>query len=161
MINFRLMDDFEGLRVDYQYSEYQHHNDNERWRELVTAHGYPVAKGYNSNGDIVRGSLIAGFNFADDRGNITAYATYRDIEPVLQSSRDYSSCSLDATLTRCLGSYTMPEGFFSDFGLAPLYGGVPGFVGGTPFFHMVEEHKFVPLGRQILQLRSGKLFPAP
>ena len=56
VINFRLMDDFEGLRVDYQYSEYQHHNDNERWQELVTASGYPVARGYNSNGDIVRGS---------------------------------------------------------------------------------------------------------
>ena len=33
VINFRLMDDFEGLRADYQYSEYQHHNDGERWRE--------------------------------------------------------------------------------------------------------------------------------
>ena len=161
VINFRLMDDFEGLRVDYQYSEYQHHNDNERWRELVTASGYPVARGYKSNGDIVRGSLIAGLNFADDRGNITAYATYRDIEPVLQSSRDYSSCSFDATLTRCLGSYTMPEGFFSDFGLASLYDGIPGFVGGTPFFHMVEGHEFVPWDGRTYNYGPANYFQRP
>ncbi len=161
VINFRLMDDFEGLRVDYQYSEYQHHNDNERWQELVTASGYPVARGYNSNGDIVRGSLIAGLNFADDRGNITAYATYRDIEPVLQSSRDYSSCSLDATLTRCLGSYTMPEGFFSDFGLAPLYDGIPGFVGGDSFIHMVKGHEFVSWDGRTYNYGPANYFQRP
>ena len=150
VINFILMDDFEGLRTDFQYSEYQHHNDNDRWRELITAAGYPVAKGYKSDGDIVRASLIGGFNFSDDRGNITAYATYRDIEPVLQGSRDYSSCALDASVTRCVGSSTIPQGRFTDFGLADptaqltLPGGAENpFVGGPPFDYIVEGHDFV------------------
>ena len=140
------MDDFEGLRTDFQYSEYQHHNDGDRWRELVTAGGYPVAEGYKSDGDIVRASLIAGFNFADERGNITAYATYRDVEPVLQGSRDYSSCSLDASVTQCLGSSTIPEGRFTDFGLASLISFLDPtktFVGGPSFDYIVEEHDFV------------------
>ena len=144
VVNFLLMDDFEGLRTDFQYSEYQHHNDGDRWREITAAGGQPVATGYKSDGDIVRASLIAGFNFDDDRGNITAYATYRDIEPVLQGSRDYSSCSLDASVTRCLGSSTIPEGRFSDFGLASLISMFDDtFVGGDSFDYIVNEHDFI------------------
>ena len=146
VVNFLLMDDFEGLRTDFQYSEYQHHNDGYRWREIITDSGQPVATGYKSDGDISRASLIAGLNFADDRGNITAYATYRDIEPVLQGSRDYSSCSLDNKLTRCLGSSTIPEGRFTDFGLAPvlpLFDRTGTFVGGSSFDYIVDEHDFV------------------
>ncbi|MDE0153108.1 MAG: TonB-dependent receptor [Gammaproteobacteria bacterium] len=144
VVNFLLMDDFEGLRTDFQYSEYQHHNDSDHWRGLVAAAGYPVAKGYKSDGDIVRASLIAGFNFGEDRGNLTAYATYRDIEPVLQGSRDYSSCSLGADLSRCLGSSTIPEGRFTDFGVARLAASFnPSFVGGDSFDYLVEGHKFV------------------
>src|SRR5205823_13200998 len=41
--------------------------------------------------------VIAGSNFADGRGNATAYAGYRRIAPVLQSKRDYSNCSLTST----------------------------------------------------------------
>ncbi|MCY3852139.1 MAG: TonB-dependent receptor [Gammaproteobacteria bacterium] len=155
VVNFLLMDDFEGLRADFQYSEYQHHNDGDHWRELVTASGYPVAEGYKSDGDIARASLIAGFNFDEDRGNLTAYATYRDIEPVLQGSRDYSSCTLDTDLTRCLGSSTIPEGRFTDFGVAglaasfnPVWG--TNFVGGPSFDYLVEGHEFVP--------REGKTY---
>ena len=145
VVNFLLMDDFEGLRADFQYSEYQHHNDGERWRELATADGQPVAEGYKSDGDIARASLIAGFNFDDDRGNITAYATYRDIEPVLQSSRDYSSCAFDASVTRCQGSSTIPEGRFTDFGVASLVSSFfpQTFVGGPSFDYTVDEHDFV------------------
>ena len=146
VVNFLLMDDFEGLRTDFQYSEYQHHNDGDQWREIVTADGQPVAEGYKSDGDIARASLIAGFNFDDDHGNITAYATYRDIEPVLQGSRDYSSCSLDTRVTRCLGSSTIPDGRFTDFGLASLisfFDRTNTFVGGPSFDYIVNEHNFV------------------
>ena len=146
VVNFLLMDDFEGLSADFQYSEYQHHNDNDHWRETISASGEPVATGYKSDGDIAQASLIAGFNFDNDRGNLTAYATYRDIEPVLQGSRDYSSCALDVNVTRCLGSSTIPEGRFSDFGLAAVilqFDQTGTFVGGPSFDYIVEEHDFV------------------
>ena len=147
VVNFLLMDDFEGLRADFQYSEYQHHNDGDRWREIAVEGNQPVAEGYKSDGDIVQASLIAGLNFADDRGNITAYATYRDIEPVLQGSRDYSSCAIDSSVTECLGSSTIPDGRFTDFGLASLYDGFNykglTFVGGPAFDYIVNDHDFV------------------
>lgn len=164
VINFQLMDDFEGLRADFQYSEYQHHNDGDRWRDLVTEGGYPVATGYKSDGDIARGSLIAGLNFADDRGNITAYATYRDIEPVLQGSRDYSSCAFDSTVTQCLGSSTIPEGRFSDFGLAalvPLIDPTGTFVGGPSFDYIVEEHDFVDRDGKTYNYGPANYFQRP
>ena len=146
VVNFRLIDDFEGLRGNVQYSEYQHHNDGDHWQELVTANGYDAPSGYSSDGDIVQGSLIGGLNFSGGRGNITAYATYRDIEPVLQGSRDYSACALDATVSRCVGSSTIPQGRFTDFGLAylfPLLDPSGPFVGGPSFDYIVEEHDFV------------------
>ncbi len=143
VVNFILIDDFEGLRADFQYSEYQHHNDSDRWKELISSNGEAVASGYQNDGDIAQGALIAGFNFGDGRGNLTAYATYRDIEPVSQASRDYSSCGLDSLVTRCLGSSTIPQGRFSDFGLAPLFGGFGPFVGGSSFDYIVDDHDFV------------------
>ena len=65
------------------------------------------------------------------------YATYRDIEPVLQGDRDYSSCALDSDLTRCSGSATQPPGTFSDFGLLKARG-----LDG--FDYKVEGDRFVP-----------------
>ena len=146
VVNFILVDDFEGLRADFQYSEYQHHNDSDHWRDIITASGYPVADGYKRDGEIAQASLTAGFNFTGNRGNITAYATYRDTEPVLQGDRDYSSCALNASTTRCLGSYVIPEGNFFDAGLAPLAAFRDRnnlYVGGPSFDYLVEGHSFV------------------
>ena len=44
-------------------------------------------------------SLVLGANFADGRGNITAYATVYDGDQVLQRDRDYSACSLNPNPT--------------------------------------------------------------
>ena len=159
VVNFLLMDDFEGVKMDVQYSEYQHNNDNRKWQELVTESGYPAASGYEVDGSISKFSLIAGRNFLSERGNVTAYATYRDIKPVLQGARDYSSCSLSSDTTECLGSSTIPEGRFTDFGLnfiSQLRGdeGLPElrqkFSAFPPFDYLVEGQEFVP--------RDGKTY---
>jgi outer membrane receptor protein involved in Fe transport len=60
-------------------------------------------------------SLIIGGNFEGGRGNATAYATYRKIDPVLQADRDYSACALSDDATGCFGSSTIPQGRFTDF----------------------------------------------
>ena len=133
VVNFRLVDDFEGVRVNYQFSRYNHDNDSNKWQDIVTDAGYPVATGSSSGGDASDLSLIAGRNFAAGRGNISAYATYRDINKVLQADRDYSSCALNNDLSGCFGSFTIPQGRFSNFG-----------VGGPFFDYMVEGDRFVP-----------------
>ncbi len=137
VVNFRLMDDFEGVKLRYQWSQYQHDNDQARLQSIVRNAGYQTADGPVRDGDIAHASLIAGTGFAGGRGNMTVYATYRDIEAVLQGDRDYSSCALSNDLTECFGSATQPQGTFSDFGLLTPQG-LEG------FDYKVEGDQFVP-----------------
>ncbi len=133
VVNFLMKDDFEGVRVDYQFSQYSHNNRSDKWRGIVEEAGYPVADGTESDGDTSYVSLIIGGNFDNGRGNATAYATYRDIQAVWQRNRDYSSCALSDDTTFCFGSSTIPQGRFTNFG-----------VGGEPVDFIVQGHEFVP-----------------
>ena len=137
VVNFRLLDNFEGVKLQYQFSQYQHGNNDERWQRIVRDAGYQTADGTVRDGNISNASLVAGTGFGDGRGNVTVYATYRDIEAVLQGDRDYSSCALDSDLTRCSGSATQPRGTFSDFGLLKASG-------LDSFDYKVEGDRFVP-----------------
>jgi outer membrane receptor protein involved in Fe transport len=73
----------------------------------------------STNGGAQDLSVAFGAGFDDDRGSIMAYATYRKQDAVLESTRDYSSCSLGAnpayisdpnTDFYCGGSSTSAEG---------------------------------------------------
>jgi outer membrane cobalamin receptor len=86
VVNFIMMDDFEGVKLDYQFSQYNHDNDNGRVQDFIREAGYPVASGSKSDGDSYDISLIIGGNLEGGRGNVTAYATYRDVEEVKQSA---------------------------------------------------------------------------
>ncbi len=116
VVNFMMVDDFEGVKLDYQYSRYRHNNDGNLVADLSAQRGFPVAEGSVSDGDISDASFIIGGNLNEGRGNVVAYATYRDIEAVLQSERDYSACSLASSAnSRCGGSGTHDKGRFTDF----------------------------------------------
>ena len=133
VVNFLMKDDFQGLRLDYQFSQYSHNNDSNKWQGIVGDAGYPAADGTASDGDTSYVSLLIGGNFDDGRGNATAYATYRDIEPVWQRDRDYSSCALSDDTSFCFGSSTIPQGRFTNFG-----------VGGPFVDYIVQGNEFVP-----------------
>ncbi|MGB8328177.1 MAG: TonB-dependent receptor, partial [Steroidobacteraceae bacterium] len=64
-------------------------------------------------------SLLMGLNSADGRGNFTAYASWQQIDQVLQANRDYSACSLDTAPPTvqflCGGSSTSYPGRFTNF----------------------------------------------
>ena len=137
VVNFRLMDDFEGIKLDYQFSQYHHDNDGDRWQRIVREAGYEAPDGSVWNGDISNFSLIMGRSLGEGRGNVTVYGTYRDIRAVLQADRDYSSCGLSNDLTACSGSATQPQGTFSDFGTLKAQG-LEG------FDYKVEGDRFVP-----------------
>ncbi len=117
VVNFIMMDDFEGVKLDYQFSQYNHDNDNSSMQGIVTDAGFTTAKGTNTDGDISDVSFIIGGNFDNGRGNATAYGTYRKINAVRQSERDYSACALNNDATGCFGSGTIPEGRVTDFGI--------------------------------------------
>ncbi len=86
VVNFRMMDDFEGVRLDYQFSQYQHGNNNDRWQRIVRDAGYETADGSTWDGDISNVSLVMGKNLDGGRGNVTAYWTYRNIQAVLKET---------------------------------------------------------------------------
>jgi len=118
VVNFIMMDDFEGVRFETQTSTYQHNNDNSKMQSLVESNGFDVADGSVTDGKANDFSLIMGANLDNGRGNVTAYANYRKIDAVLQSDRDFSGCSLKGSPDdfSCGGSPTVPWGRFTDFG---------------------------------------------
>ena len=100
VVNFLMDTDFEGIRLDSQYSFYQHENDT---RDSVIAalenrgFGYPT--GNVADGGTWDITLAIGAGFDDGRGHVTAYAGYRNIQAVLQAKRDYSSCNLSGAVS--------------------------------------------------------------
>ncbi len=105
VVNFVLKTHFEGVQVDAGYNFYQHHNgDQDAVAQYVSASGFPLPSGNVDTGFGRYGSIIAGSNFADNRGNATAYLTYNNQGSALQSSYDYSACSLGVT--------TLPSGIY-------------------------------------------------
>lgn len=135
VVNFIMMDDFEGFQIDYQYAGYQHSQSNDRVQDQIDAAGFQQAPNSVDDGGTTSINLLVGVNSADGRGNVTAYLGYRDIKPILQSQRDFSACALDSGAgggdgTVCAGSLTLPQGMFTPFN-------------GT-FYYVVEGDQFVP-----------------
>ena len=116
VVNFFMVDDFEGMRLDYQYSYYEHNNDHRLMQDLLRERNFAIPSSNVRDGQISDFSLVMGANLDEGRGNITAYATYRNVKSVLQSRRDYSGCALGGGTSSCAGSSTIPTGRFVDFG---------------------------------------------
>src|SRR4051794_18068724 len=95
VINFIMDNTFTGLRIDAQASVFQH--DNRGDADILSANqalGYRPPHGLSTNGGAADIAAVIGGGFADGRGHVQAYATYRKQDPVLQSTRDYSFCQL-------------------------------------------------------------------
>ncbi|KZN29423.1 hypothetical protein N480_06790 [Pseudoalteromonas luteoviolacea S2607] len=113
VVNFILKDDFEGFQFEYQGSLYQHNNDHGDMQRAVNERGFALPESNVSDGQADDFTVIVGANSADGRGNVTAYASFREIEAITQDSRDYSACAMninDEGVRQCGGSGTIPEG---------------------------------------------------
>ncbi len=131
VVNFVMDTDFEGFRLDGQYSMFNHNNRGGGGiRDALNSNspygapaGYP--RGMSTDGGTVDVTAAFGTSFDDGRGHITAYGGYRKINAVSQANRDYSSCSLSANTASafqtsgrpfaCAGSATSPQGTFRAF----------------------------------------------
>lgn len=106
VVNFIMNTRFEGVMLEANYSFNQHENDNPV-ADIVRDKGYALPDSNVTNGYTRDFSFVMGSNFADARGNATFYATYRDVEAVLQGDFDYSACSFNSgDVFTCGGSST-------------------------------------------------------
>ncbi len=111
VVNFIMKKDFEGVQLDAQYGFYQHENDFEgpgdvKLRDVIAGRAvtnpaqFQLPDDSVTDGESIEASILIGASTEDGRGNITAYATVRDNEEVLQRDRDFSACSLDTVTSR-------------------------------------------------------------
>ncbi len=132
VVNFIMDRDFKGLRLDAQYSFYQHNNRNKVTPPLLAARsaagfsGFDFPTGNVADGGSVNLSAALGGAFDDDKGHVTVYVGYRKVKPVLQSRRDYSACTIQdvsATAQQCGGSLTGAPGhvILYDNGTSTVY----------------------------------------
>lgn len=131
VVNFIMRDDFEGFQIDYQFSGYQHKNDNRAVQQQIDAMGFQQAPSSPRDGSGINVNVLVGINTPDGRGNVTGYLGYRDINAITHSERDFSACALDSNDgVSCGGSATIPTGLFT-----PFSGGL---------YYTVEGDQFVP-----------------
>src|SRR6267378_2836336 len=121
VVNFIMNDRFEGLQIDLNHSFYNHQQHNPVSGEVSTAAAnnpsqFAVPGDVSADGKIKNISLLMGGNFAGNKGNATLFFNYKQEDPVLQSSRDFSACALGSraagTAFRCAGSFTSFPGSF-------------------------------------------------
>jgi iron complex outermembrane recepter protein len=110
VVNFVMNDHFQGFRVDANASMYQHSQHN-YFGQFAPAAGFGSAPSSVGNGNAKDITFILGGNFADGKGNVTAYAGWRRIGDILQGTRDFSRCTL-TDAPGCGGSGTNATGDF-------------------------------------------------
>jgi outer membrane receptor protein involved in Fe transport len=93
VVNFKMNREFQGVRLDGQYSFYQHNNNNDI-RSIVN-NRFSAPEGSTINGGAYDVSIAIGSSLADDRGNIVAYAGLRSETAITQDKYDYSICTLN------------------------------------------------------------------
>lgn len=117
VVNFIMKKNFEGVRLEAQRGIYQHENGSEIGG-VVENRGFVRPEESKWDGQSWDLTGVIGVNTADGKGNISAYATYRQIDAIDQGQRDFSACSLAAaggangTTFACSGSGTAATGQF-------------------------------------------------
>jgi iron complex outermembrane receptor protein len=104
VVNFIMKKDYEGVRVDAQWSTYQHSQHSDHLQSIIKAKAagandpsqFALPNSNVRDGDGAEVTLTFGVNSPDGKGNITAYASYRQINAILEGNRDFSVCTLNS-----------------------------------------------------------------
>jgi iron complex outermembrane recepter protein len=95
VVNFVMKHNFEGVQMDAQWGVYQHDNHNDLAQGLESKATPSIhSPGSTWDGKSRDLSLLFGLNAPDGKGNVTAYFTFHDQDPVTQLKRDYSACQI-------------------------------------------------------------------
>jgi iron complex outermembrane recepter protein len=121
VVNFIMNDKFEGVQFEVNQSFYNHQQNNSggvadliRARNVSNPREFNVPGDKSSDGKIFDMSMLIGGNFANGKGNATAFFNYKKEDSLLQSERDFSACSIgNATVatTNVINGTTFGPGF--------------------------------------------------
>src|ERR1700733_11056811 len=118
VVNFKLNDHFEGVKLVAEGGIYNHSNKNTDGVETaISAAGFQEAPSTVNTGAQKSLAFIAGINSSDGKGNATFYASYRNVAAVLEGKYSYSACTLVS------GYVTSNSGRFSCGGSSTGYPG--------------------------------------
>jgi iron complex outermembrane recepter protein len=129
VVNFILNTHFDGVKIDGEYSFNNHENNNELYKSYLTESGNPLPPSTVNTGQNRNFSVLVGSNFADGKGNATAYATFLHSNPAVGNQFDHAGCTLNGGATptgplTCGGSSTSGHGAFEENGfIATAKGG--------------------------------------
>jgi iron complex outermembrane receptor protein len=100
VVNFKLNDHFEGVKLVANAGIYNHSNGNGQNVQTdlsdynaSTGNNFAAAPSNVNTGASEELTFIAGLNAPDGNGNATFYASYRKVQAVLQSKYSYSACT--------------------------------------------------------------------
>jgi len=140
VVNFIMRKDFEGVEFDGTWSEAQHDQHNNQIDKIIAGASFPVNKpsGSTWDGRDVDATVIMGVNSPNGKGNVTAYAGYRNVQAVTQDKRDFTAC----TTAVSANFYTTPDKRFGDY-----------FCGGSS---TNPGGRFIPLSNGNASIGSGE-----
>jgi iron complex outermembrane receptor protein len=141
VVNFIMKRDFQGFEVNGQAGENWHDNDDTFMQGLVRQFGYTPPTGTARDGRNRSVDMLMGTNFADGKGNVTAYLSYRHADPIQSRQRDYGACQLDPIQDAHNNVIGVACGGSSN---SNLFMPVSGPNAGTAY--SVSGHSFVPWG---------------
>jgi iron complex outermembrane receptor protein len=161
VVNFIMKKDFEGIQIDAQYAFYQHNNDYDgvgNLRDVIAGRAasnpaqFVLPDDNQVDGESRSVNVTMGVATEDGRGNLMAYAGYRNNNYVLGAYRDYSACALGGESGdnfTCGGSSTAFPGRFISLtnGADLTVGGATGTGNGTfvPFDAATGQYNYGPL----------------
>jgi iron complex outermembrane receptor protein len=114
VVNFVLNTHYEGVKVDADYGFYRHSNNDQSDIAALEAFGSPVPPSTVDTGQQKQLSIVAGSNFADGKGNASAYFEYFNAGAAVGYQFDHAGCTLIGGATAnspisCGGSGTSPH----------------------------------------------------
>ncbi|HEY0749336.1 MAG TPA: TonB-dependent receptor [Steroidobacteraceae bacterium] len=124
VVNFKLNDHFEGVKIIADAGVFNHSNKNtDGVEDAIAAAHFQEAPSTVNTGAQKSVAFIAGLNSEDGKGNATIYATYRNVAAILEGKYSYGACTLNSGYATsnsgkfsCGGSSTGFPGRFATIG---------------------------------------------
>ena len=121
VVNFVLNTHYQGVKINAGYSWNHHDNNDQTYLGYLKDFGATLPPSSVNTGQNRNLSILIGANFADGKGNATAYTTYLNTSPAVGNQFDHAGCTLNGGSTPhspivCGGSSTSAHGRFLLFG---------------------------------------------